>query len=82
MILSSHALLEPARQLAKTLDQGLGAVDFGHPGLDVAEPSEIGLARLLAQGKLGVLQFPNTSSRAAPAVAPNTAPVVIARSTL
>jgi len=25
MILSSHALLEPTRQLAKTLDQGLGA---------------------------------------------------------
>ena len=57
MILSSHALLEPARQLAKTLDQGLGAIDLGQPSLHVTKPRHIGLAGILPQGQLGVLQL-------------------------
>ena len=35
-IFYSDAPLEPARGLAKALDQGLGAVDFGQPRLDIA----------------------------------------------
>ena len=58
MILSSDAALEPARKLTKTLDQGLGAVGFCHSRLDVPEPRHVCLARVLAQGLLGVLQFP------------------------
>jgi hypothetical protein len=57
MILSSHALLEPARQLAKTLDQGFGAVDFAYPSLDVTQPRHTGLAGILPQGQLGVFQL-------------------------
>ena len=52
------AALEPARKLAKTLNQGLGAVGFCHSGLEIAQPSQICLTRLLAQGELGILQFP------------------------
>ena len=57
-IFQSEAPLEPARRLAEPLDQGLGAVDFRKPGLDVAQPRQIGLACLSAQGQLGILQFP------------------------
>ena len=56
--ISSHAALEPARRFAKTLDQGFGTVHFGQAGLDVAQPRQIGLAGLLSQSQLGVLQFP------------------------
>ena len=59
--LFDHALdaaLEPARKLAKTLDQGLGAVGFRHPGLYVAQPGKVRFAGILAQSQLGVLQFP------------------------
>ena len=57
MIFQSNAALEPAGKLAKTLDQGLGAIDFRHPGLDVTQPRQIRLARLLAQRQFGILQF-------------------------
>lgn len=53
-----NTALEPARQLAETLDQGLGAVGFRHPGLDVLQPGQIGLAGLLGQGLLSVLHLP------------------------
>ena len=55
-----HALdtaLEPARKLAKTLNQGFGAVDGLDPGLDIPEPGQVCLARLLTQGQLRILQF-------------------------
>jgi hypothetical protein len=54
----SNAALEPAGRLPKALDQGLGAIYFGHPRLDVAQPGETSLACLLAQGRLRILQFP------------------------
>ena len=57
MIFQSNAALEPAGKLAKTLDQGLGAVHFRHPRLDVPQPGEIRLACLIAQGSLRILQF-------------------------
>ena len=49
---------EPARQFAKTLNQGLGSVDLLQPGRDIAQPCQIGLAGLLAEGQFGILQFP------------------------
>ena len=55
MIFQSNAALEPAGKLTEALDQGLGAVHFGHPRLDVPQPSQIGLAGLVAQGCLGIL---------------------------
>ena len=48
-IFSSDALPEPARKLAKTLDQGFGAVQRLQPGADVLQPHQIGLAGLLAK---------------------------------
>src|SRR6266849_10535976 len=58
MNFQSNASLEPARRLAETLDQCLGAVHFRQPGLDIPQPRQIRLACLVAQGQLGVLQFP------------------------
>ena len=58
MIFQSNAALEPAGKLTKTLDQGLGAINFGHPRLDVPQPGEIRLAGLIAQGRLRIFQFP------------------------
>jgi len=52
------AALEPARRFPKTLDQGLGAVHFSQPGLDVTQPRQIGLAGILAQGRFRIVQFP------------------------
>ena len=57
-IFSSDALPEPARKFAKTLDQGLGAVQRLQPGAHVLQPRQIGLAGLLAQSQLGILLFP------------------------
>ena len=59
IIFSSDAAAPgPARKLPKTLDQGLGSVQRLQPGADVLQPCQIGLARLLAQGQLGILLFP------------------------
>ena len=55
---SSHTLLEPAGQLAEAFNQRFDPVHLGHPGLDVLEPAQIGVARLVAQCQLGVLQLP------------------------
>src|SRR5262245_61221859 len=56
-----HALdaaLEPAGKFPKALDQGLGAFGFGHPGLDILQPGQIGLAAVLGQCPLSILHFP------------------------
>jgi hypothetical protein len=47
----------PAGRGAKTLDQRLGAAEFRQPLLHVPKPGKIGLARLLSQRKLGLLEF-------------------------
>ena len=57
-IFQSDAPLQPARGFAKTLDQGLGAVQGLQPSLDVAKPRQIGLVGFLAQGGFRILQFP------------------------
>jgi hypothetical protein len=57
-IFLSDASLEPARLFPKTLDQGLCAVGFCHPGLDIPQPRQIRLAGIIAQSQLGILQFP------------------------
>jgi hypothetical protein len=54
----SDATLEPAGRFAEPLDDGLGALHLGQPGLDVAQPCQIGLASLFTQGQLGIFQFP------------------------
>ena len=54
----SDALLEPTGRFPKTLDQGLSAVHFGESRLDVPQPTQIGLAGLVAQSQLGIFQFP------------------------
>ena len=54
----SHAFLEPARKLAKTLDLGLGAVELLQPSVDVLQPRHVGVAGFLTQGQLGVLLLP------------------------
>ena len=59
MILSSHALLEPARQLAKTLDQGFGSLERGKLGLDVSQPGIVRLGIVLAERRFRVLKFPS-----------------------
>ena len=53
-----NAALKPPRKLSEPLDQGFGTVRLGHPSLDVAQPCQIGLAWIIPQGQLGVLQFP------------------------
>ena len=52
------AALEPAGKFSKTLDQGLGTLSLGHPGLDILQPGQMGLASVLGQGLLGVLHLP------------------------
>ena len=54
----SHALPEPARKLAKALNQGLRTIKRFEPGADILQPRQIGLAGLLAEGNLSVLLFP------------------------
>ena len=49
IILLSDAFAEPARQLAKTLNQGIGAVEEVQPGTHILQPCQIGLVGLLAQ---------------------------------
>src|SRR4029079_15347507 len=55
-----HALPEPARKLAKTLDQGFRTIQRFEPGADILQPRQIGLAGLLAEGNLSVLLFPKS----------------------
>ena len=57
-IFLSNGLPGTARGVAKTLDQGLGAVHFRKPGLNIAEPGIVGLAGYFAQSLFGILQFP------------------------
>ena len=45
----SHAFLEPAGKLAKTLDLGLGPFQRLQAKADVLEPGHIGVAGLLAK---------------------------------
>ena len=54
----SDAFAEPARQFAKTLNQGIGAVEGVQPGADILQPCQIGLGGLLAQGQFGILLLP------------------------
>ena len=58
IIFQSDAPLRPSGRIAETLNQGLGPVDFLQPGLDIAQPRQIGLAGLVAERLLGILQFP------------------------
>ena len=54
----SHALPEPARKLAKALNQGLRTIKRFEPGAYVLQPCQIGFTGLLAQGELSVLLLP------------------------
>src|SRR6185503_10394348 len=54
----SHTLPEPARKLAKTLDQGFRAVERLQPGAHVLQPCQIGLTGFVAQRQLGILLLP------------------------
>ena len=51
----SDAFSEPARKFAKTLDQGIGAIQRLQPGTDIPQPTHIGLTGVLAQRQLGIL---------------------------
>ena len=42
---------------AEAVDQGLGAVQRREPRLNIAQPGEVLLARLAAQGLLGVFEL-------------------------
>src|SRR5262249_50041848 len=57
--LSSKIRRGPARRDAKTLNQGLGAVDGREASLYVPQPGVVGLGRVVSQGLLGVLQLLN-----------------------
>jgi hypothetical protein len=58
IIFLSHALPEPARKLAKTLDQGLRAVERLQPEAHVLQPCQIGFIGLIAQCQFGILLLP------------------------
>ena len=62
MYLNAAMYLDAARHAAglftEPFDQGFGPIRLGHPGLDVTQPCQIGLARLITQGELGILQLP------------------------
>ena len=47
----------PPGRGAKPIDQGLGAVQRREPGLNIAQPGEVLLARLRSQGLLGVFEL-------------------------
>ena len=57
-IFLSHTLPEPARKLAKTLDQGLRAVERLKPGADVLQPRHVGISRFITQRQLIVKNQP------------------------
>src|SRR5262249_29295104 len=49
----------PARGGSKTLDQRLGSIEQGQPGLHILQPGIVGLGRVLSQGLFGVPEFLN-----------------------
>ena len=53
IIFLSHTLPEPARKLAKTLDQGLRAVERLQPGAHVLQPRHVGVRGFITQRQLG-----------------------------
>ena len=44
--------------IAEPFDQGFGPIGFCHPGLDILQPCQIGLAGVFSQDGFRVFSFP------------------------
>ena len=58
IIFQSNGPLQPARGQPEPLDQGFGSVGFLQPGLDIAQPGVIRLARIASKGRFRVFLLP------------------------
>jgi hypothetical protein len=52
-----HRPGRPARRSAEALDQGLGSVERGQPGFDVAQPRVVRLGIVRSERRFRVLKF-------------------------